>query len=126
MTLDKDLTRQPDVQMPEGEPPPRLVVQDVVEGGGETVQAGDRLTVHYVGVSWERREIFDSSWEGEPTTLSLDEVVEGWRQGLVGMRVGGRRGLVIPPDLGYDDGDTMVFVVDLHAIERGPAPTTDP
>ncbi|HVL80789.1 MAG TPA: FKBP-type peptidyl-prolyl cis-trans isomerase [Actinomycetota bacterium] len=104
--------------MPDGEPPGELLVQDVVTGEGEVLREGDTFTVHYVGVSWQRREIFDRTWPGEPASFGWDGVIDGWRRGIAGMRVGGRRGLVVPPELGYDDGETMIFVVDLLGVQR--------
>ena len=119
-TLDTDLDTKPRVQMPRGEPPTELVIQDIVRGDGAVAPEGATVLVHYVGVSWNERSQIDSSWEGgEPVRFSLDEVIEGWTQGIPGMRVGGRRGLVIPPELAYEDGDPLVFVIDLMDVEEG-------
>ena len=102
--------------------PETLVITDDVEGTGAEVQAGDAVTVHYVGVAATSGEEFDSSWErGEPITFGLDQVIQGWGEGLVGMREGGRRTLVIPAELGYGNsgpapGDALVFTVDLVAV----------
>lgn len=100
-----------------------LDVVDIVEGTGDPVPAGGIVTVHYVGVGEQSRAEFDSSWQrNQPITFSLDQVIEGWQQGMVGMKTGGRRLLVIPGKLGYGpDGapptigpdETLVFVVDL-------------
>ncbi len=102
--------------------PETLVITDDVEGTGAEVQPGDAVTVHYVGVAATSGEEFDSSWErGEPITFGLDQVIQGWGEGLVGMKEGGRRTLVIPAELGYGNsgpapGDALVFTVDLVAV----------
>jgi peptidylprolyl isomerase len=118
---------KPEIRVPEGEPPDELVTEDLVEGDGRVAREGDQLTMQYVGVSWSTGEQFDASWDGgDPFTFELGgQVIEGWNQGIEGMRVGGRRLLVIPPDLGYgasgqppDIGpnETLVFVVDLLRV----------
>jgi peptidylprolyl isomerase len=111
-------------------PTTELVVADVYEGSGEPVAPGATLTVHYVGVGQQSREVFDASWpRGAPATFPLNGVIQGWQQGMLGMQDGGRRLLVIPGDLAYGpngtpDGaigpdETLVFVVDL--VEQAPA-----
>ena len=128
-----DLAERPDLAtiLPDepGAPPDDLVIDDVVPGDGEEARAGDVVTAQYVGVSWSTQEQFDASWDrGQPLTFPLGEgrVIEGWDRGLEGMRVGGRRVLIIPPELGYGDrgvegviapGETLVFVVDLLEVE---------
>jgi peptidylprolyl isomerase len=120
-----DLTSKPTIRVREGiEPPAQLVVRDLVPGDGPVLRAGSQVTVQYVGVAWSDGEQFDASWgRGQPFQLALGagSVIPGWDRGLVGMRVGGRRLLVIPPELGYgpqgqppDIGpnETLVFVVD--------------
>ena len=118
-----DVTSRPEVEPVEGAPPDTLTVEDLVEGDGEEVAEGDVLTVHYLGMTWGGSE-FASSWErGQPLTYTHGEGrwVEGWEQGIDGMRVGGRRRIVVPPELGYGQrgapgvppGETLVFVVDL-------------
>lgn len=112
----------------EDEPPASLTVVDLVDGDGAEVTAGATVTTHYVGVSWTFGEEFDSSWErGEPISFPLSGVIAGWQEGIPGMRVGGRRLLVIPPEQAYGeasptpaiaDNDTLVFVIDLVAIEE--------
>lgn len=123
-----DTSVKPTVEVPEGAPPDELVTEDIVEGEGSPAEEGDTLTVQYVGVSYETGEEFDASWDrGEPFTFELGAgmVIEGWDEGLVGMRAGGRRKLVIPPDLAYGaqgsppaigPDETLVFVVDLVEI----------
>lgn len=104
-----------------------LVVTDIVEGNGPAVQPTDNVTVQYVGVGAMSRQQFDASWDsGSTASFPLQGVILGWQQGLVGMKVGGRRLLVIPGDLAYGptppDGsgiqpnETLVFVVDLISI----------
>lgn len=98
-----------------------LEIIDEVEGTGAEVQPGDFVTAHYVGVTAATGEEFDSSWDrGEPTEFPLDGVIEGWSRGLVGMKEGGRRTLVIPSEMAYgDDGrvpGALVFTVDLVAV----------
>lgn len=108
-----------------GEPPTELVITDLVEGDGATIAAGQGAVVQYWGLRWSDGGTFDASWtRGEPFafTLGAGRVIAGWEQGVEGMRVGGRRLLVIPPALAYGDrgagdvigpGETLVFVVDL-------------
>ena len=102
--------------------PESLVITDDVEGTGAEVQPGDTVTAHYVGVAATSGEEFDSSWDrGAPATFPLDQVIQGWSEGLVGMKEGGRRTLVIPAELAYGDsgpapGDALVFTVDLVSV----------
>ena len=101
-----------------------LVVTDEVDGSGDEVTTGATVTAHYVGVSASTGEQFDASWDrGSPISFPLDGVIQGWSQGLLGMKVGGRRNLVIPaamaygntppPGAGIAPGETLVFTVDL-------------
>ncbi|MET0146385.1 MAG: FKBP-type peptidyl-prolyl cis-trans isomerase [Ilumatobacteraceae bacterium] len=118
-------TEKPIVTIPAGEPPTELVVEDVEVGDGPHAAAGQRVTVHYLGVSWSDGQQFDASWDRRATfdfDLGAGQVIAGWDQGVAGMKVGGRRRLTIPPDLGYGSrgagdvikgGETLVFVVDL-------------
>lgn len=122
------MTSKPEVDFPGGEPPQDLQVQDLTVGDGEEATAGQTAAVHYVGVAYSTGEEFDSSWNrGSPLEFRLGagQVIAGWDQGVQGMRVGGRRQLVIPPHLGYGDrgaggviapGETLVFVCDLVAV----------
>lgn len=119
---------KPKVVPPKGAPPKKLVVNDLEEGSGPAAKAGDEVSVQYVGVNYKSGEEFDASWDrGEPFTFSLGagQVIPGWDQGVEGMKVGGRRELVIPPSLGYGSAgappaippnETLVFVVDLEAV----------
>lgn len=116
---------KPEVDFPEGAPPSKLEVSDIWEGEGKEASAGDTVQVHYVGVAYSTGEEFDASWDrGEPLQFRLGagQVIRGWDQGVQGMRVGGRRQLVIPPDLAYGNrgagnviapGETLIFVCDL-------------
>ena len=110
------------------DPVTELVVTDEVEGSGAEVQAGDTITAHYVGVSASSGELFDSSWQrGAPATFPLDGVIQGWSEGLVGMKEGGRRTLIIPAEMAYGTnpppgsgiapGETLVFTVDLVSVD---------
>ena len=115
----------PDVTVPPA-PATELKVTDLVEGTGPAVQPTDSVTVHYVGVGQQSGKEFDSSWSrGETISFPLSGVIQGWGEGLVGMKVGGRRELVIPGALAYGANspspdiapdETLVFVVDLAAI----------
>ena len=120
---------KPEIDFPGGEPPADLEITDVWEGDGAVAGAGDTVEVHYVGVAFSTGEEFDSSWSrGDPLAFPLGKgrVIQGWDQGLVGMRVGGRRKLVIPSALAYGDkgaggaiapGETLIFVVDLVDVK---------
>ena len=116
---------KPEVEVPDGAPSPYLDVTDVIEGDGAEARKGSTAVVHYVGVSYSTRRQFDASWDRGSTfdfEVGGRQVIAGWDQGVAGMRVGGRRRLVIPPHLGYGQrgvpgtiapGETLVFVVDL-------------
>jgi len=112
------------------EPDGTLEIIDEVVGTGAEVAPGDTVTVQYSGVAAATGELFDSSWSrGDSATFPLDGVIQGWGEGLVGMKEGGRRTLVIPPELGYGDsgpapGDSLVFTVDLVAVESAGTSTT--
>lgn len=121
--------RKPDVTIPEQQPPTDLVIDDETVGEGDVAAAGSSVTVHYVGVSWSSGDQFDASWDRmEPFRFGLGEgqVIQGWDDGVQGMRVGGRRRLTIPPHMGYGAAgaggviaphETLVFVVDLLGID---------
>ncbi|MFF5208215.1 FKBP-type peptidyl-prolyl cis-trans isomerase [Streptosporangium sp. NPDC000396] len=116
---------KPEIDFPEGNPPAELQIVDIVEGDGPEAKPGHQVSVHYVGVAFSTGEEFDASWNrGEAFTFPLGggRVIAGWDQGVAGMKVGGRRRLVIPPHLGYGNhgagsrikpGETLIFVVDL-------------
>src|SRR5579859_1630030 len=97
---------KPEVDFPGGPPPKTLEVTDIWEGDGPVANMGDTVEVHYVGVAFSTGEEFDASWNrGEPLRfrLGVGQVIAGWDQGVQGMKVGGRRKLVIPPGLAYGD-----------------------
>lgn len=120
--------RKPDVTIPEGTPPSNLLIEDETVGDGDEAVSGQNVSVHYVGVSWSTGEQFDSSWDRmEPFQFGLGrrQVIQGWDDGVQGMKVGGRRRLTIPPEMGYGaagaggvigPNETLVFVVDLLAV----------
>ena len=121
-------TEKPEVDFPGGEPPAELQITDITVGDGAEAKAGDQVLVHYVGVAYSTGEEFDSSYDrGDPLEfqLGVGRVIAGWDQGVQGMRVGGRRQLVIPPHLAYGDrgagnaiapGETLIFVCDLVGV----------
>lgn len=123
MNIDK-----PEIDFPDGNPPADLEVTDIWVGDGPEAKAGDMVKVHYVGVAYSTGEEFDASWNrGEPLQfqLGVGRVIAGWDRGVQGMKVGGRRKLVIPPGLAYGDrgagnaiapGETLIFVCDLMSV----------
>jgi peptidylprolyl isomerase len=120
----KDTKTKPEVPAPAGDPPTELVSEDIVKGKGRAAKTGDTVTMQYVGVSWSNGQQFDASWDRQepfPFQLGAGMVIPGWDEGIVGMKKGGRRVLVIPPEMGYGPqgsgpigpNETLVFVVDL-------------
>jgi peptidylprolyl isomerase len=119
---------KPKVKVPAGKPPKKLVIKDLIPGTGQAAKAGDPITVNYIGVNFADGKPFDNSYDrGQPFPFQLGggQVIPGWDRGLVGMKVGGRRELVIPPSLAYGPqgqppvikpNETLVFVVDLLSI----------
>ncbi|MFN2497102.1 MAG: FKBP-type peptidyl-prolyl cis-trans isomerase [Pseudonocardiaceae bacterium] len=119
---------RPVVEVPEGPPPSELVIEDQVVGDGAEATPGLHIEAHYVGVSYATGQQFDASWDrGAPLAFQLGtgRVIQGWDDGIAGMRVGGRRRLTVPPHLAYGDrgaggvikpGETLVFVVDLVSV----------
>ena len=111
-------------KIPSGPAPTELVAQDVIVGTGATVAATSMLTVHYTLLQWSDGSLIESSWSsGTPATFPLSGVIQGWQQGLLGAKVGGRRLLVIPPALGYGpmaghplEKQTLIFAVDIISI----------
>jgi peptidylprolyl isomerase len=117
---------KPQVDIPtDASPPAELLIEDLEPGDGAEATSGSTCTMHYVGVSWSTGKQFDASWDrGDSFSFRLGQgqVIQGWDQGVAGMKVGGRRRLVIPPELGYGSrgaggvigpDETLVFVVDL-------------
>jgi peptidylprolyl isomerase len=119
------VSEKPDIDFIEGPAPTELVISDLVVGDGAEAVAGATVLVHYVGVDFETGDQFDSSWDrGEPISFPLAGLIAGWQDGIPGMRVGGRRQLVIPPRLAYGEsgghrlaGRTLVFIIDLLAVD---------
>ncbi len=96
------LSKKPAVTVPSGPPPKKLVIKDLIVGHGKAATASSTVTVNYVGVLYKTGKEFDSSWKrGQPTSFPLSGVIPGWTQGIPGMKVGGRRELIIPPSLAY-------------------------
>jgi peptidylprolyl isomerase len=122
------MASKPDVSIPSEPPPADLQVDDLTVGDGPEATSGSTVEVHYVGVSWSSGDQFDASWDRGDTfsfRLGAGQVISGWDQGVAGMKVGGRRRLTIPPELGYGSrgaggviapNETLVFVVDLVAV----------
>jgi peptidylprolyl isomerase len=120
---------KPKVTVPSGPPPKQLEIEEIEEGAGAEAKAGDTVSVQYVGVGYESGQEFDSSWSrNEPFSFQLGAgmVIPGWDQGVEGMKVGGRRELIIPPELAYGEAgsppaigpnETLIFVIDLLAVE---------
>ena len=131
--ISTDLNEKPVIEAREGEPPTELETTDVVTGDGAEATPGSQVTVEYVGALFDTGDEFDASWDrGEPFEFQLGsgQVIPGWDEGVAGMKVGGRRELVIPSDLAYgpagsppDIGpdETLVFVVDLVDVQPAPA-----
>ena len=119
---------KPEIDFPGAQQPADLVIIDVTEGDGAEATSGSTVSVHYVGVAHSTGEEFDASYNrGTPLQfrIGVGQVIQGWDEGVEGMKVGGRRQLVIPPHLGYGDrgaggvikpGETLIFVVDLLEV----------
>jgi peptidylprolyl isomerase len=116
---------KPEVDAPEGPAPSRLEVTDLIVGDGAEAQPGSKVDVHYLGVEYETGEEFDSSWSrGDSIDFPLGSLIKGWQEGIPGMKVGGRRKLVVPPQLAYGpagsghrlSGKTLIFVIDLLGV----------
>ncbi len=120
------LATQPTIAKPSGTPPKTLTIKNLVTGTGTAVKTGDTVTVNYVGEVYKSGKIFDDhTWtEHENFTTPLSGVIPGWQQGLIGMKVGGRRELIIPPALAYKGtaqsgipaNSTLIFVIDLLKV----------
>jgi len=116
-----ELTR-PEVEVPKGPPPKRLVVEDIETGSGRKATDGDRVKVHYVLAEYKNGKEVEATWDqGKPFEFELGagEVIAGWEQGVTGMKVGGRRELVVPSQLAYGSG-ALFFVIDLLSIDSSP------
>jgi peptidylprolyl isomerase len=123
------LNEKPTVEVPSDQAPSyQLEIEDIALGDGDEAVSGKTVEVHYVGVSWKTGNQFDASWDRGDTFkfgLGKGQVIQGWDQGVAGMKVGGRRRITIPPDLAYGQrgaggvigpGETLVFVVDLVGV----------
>jgi peptidylprolyl isomerase len=115
----------PTIGAPSGTPPTTLVTKDIIVGEGAEAQPTSTMTVHYTLMTWSNGALIESSWNsGSPATFPLANVIVGWQQGIPGMKVGGRRLLVIPPDIGYGaqgsgpigPNETLIFVVDAIGV----------
>jgi peptidylprolyl isomerase len=121
-----EIGKEPTIASPTGNPPTSLQKEDILVGKGKEAGANSTLEVHYKLVTWSTGQIADSSWgRGQSATFPLSGVIAGWQEGIPGMKEGGRRLLVIPPDLGYGatgaggaigPNETLVFVVDLISV----------
>ena len=119
------LSKEPHITPPSGPAPTKLVTKEIVKGTGAEAKTGSAVAVNYVGALYKTGKVFDASWKrNEPFTFTLGkgQVIPGWEQGVIGMKVGGRRELIIPPALGYGakgsppsipPNETLIFVVDL-------------
>jgi peptidylprolyl isomerase len=124
-----DTSKKPVVTVPSGVSPKKFAYKEIVEGTGPAAKSGDKVTVQYIGVGFDTKKEFDSSWSrNEPFafTLGAGEVIKGWDKGVEGMKVGGRRELLIPGDLAYGPAgsppkigpnETLIFVIDLLKVE---------
>ncbi|HWN36165.1 MAG TPA: FKBP-type peptidyl-prolyl cis-trans isomerase [Pseudonocardia sp.] len=123
------LGTKPTVTVPSGNPPTTLQKKDLIVGKGAEATAGKKVTVQYVGVAFSTKKQFDASWDPPgrpfPFTLGAGNVIKGWDEGVPGMKVGGRRQLVIPAHLAYGDrgaggaiapGENLIFVCDLVSV----------
>lgn len=120
--------QKPEIDFPDHEAPTELLIEDIVVGDGREAKAGDTVSTHYVGVAFSTGEEFDASWNrGTPLDfkVGVGQVIQGWDQGLLGMKVGGRRRLEIPAHMAYGDrgagsavapGESLIFVVDLLGV----------
>ena len=120
--------QKPEIDFPAHDAPADLVIEDIIVGDGAEAKAGDTVSTHYVGVAFSTGEEFDASWNrGAPLDfkVGIGQVIQGWDQGLLGMKVGGRRRLEIPAHMAYGDrgagsaiapGESLIFVVDLLGV----------
>ena len=114
----------PTISKPEGSAPTELTTKDIIVGTGAEVLPTSTLTVHYTLMAWSTGKIIESSWVGQPATFQLAGVVEGWQKGLPGAKEGGRRLLILPPEMGYGaagsgpigPNETLVFSVDIIGV----------
>jgi len=126
------LAKEPVIKKPAGAAPKKLVVKNIIKGTGAAAAEGDTVYVNYVGALYNNAKVFDASWKDTPGKaisfpLTTGSVIPGWVQGLQGMKVGGRRELIIPPSLGYGKAgsgstippnSTLIFIVDLLKVSK--------
>jgi peptidylprolyl isomerase len=123
-TVSDNAGEAPKIGAPSGAAPTELTTQDIIVGTGTEVLPSSTLTVHYTLMAWSTGAVIESSWVGQPATFPLAQVVEGWQKGLPGAKVGGRRLLVLPPEMGYGaagsgpigPNETLIFVVDIIGV----------
>jgi peptidylprolyl isomerase len=123
--MDAMALSKPEIDRPDGPAPRDLAIDDVVTGEGQEAKPGDTVEVHYVGVEFDTGDEFDASWNrGQSIEFPLQGLIQGWQDGIPGMKVGGRRQLVCPPELASGpvggghrlSGKTLIFVIDLLAV----------
>ena len=124
-TVTANMGEAPTIGAPSGTPPTTLESKDIIVGTGAEVAATSTITFHYTLMTWSNGALIESSWNsGAPATYPLSQLIVGWQQGIPGMKVGGRRLLVVPPDLGYGaqgsgpvgPNETLVFVMDIVSV----------
>jgi peptidylprolyl isomerase len=124
-TVTANMGEAPTIGAPSGTPPTTLESKDIIVGTGAEVAATSTITFHYTLMTWSNGALIESSWNsGTPATYPLSQLIVGWQQGIPGMKVGGRRLLVVPPDLGYGaqgsgpvgPNETLVFVMDIVSV----------
>ena len=129
------LAKEPTITRPTAPAPTTLVKKDLIVGTGATAAAGDSIAVNYIGEIYSNAKVFDASWKDTPGKAAdftlgggtaTGDVIQGWDEGVVGMKVGGRRELIIPPALGYGatgsstvpKNATLIFVIDLLKVAK--------
>lgn len=123
--MSENAKTKPEIDFPDFPAPTELVIEDIEVGTGAEAQPGATVEVHYLGVDFESGDEFDSSWSrGQSISFPLAGLIKGWQDGIPGMRVGGRRKLIVPPALAYGNsplhplgGKTLIFVIDLLGVK---------
>ena len=124
-TVTANMGEAPTIGAPSGTPPTTLESKDIIVGTGAEVAATSTITFHYTLMTWSNGALIESSWNsGSPATYPLTQLIVGWQQGIPGMKVGGRRLLIVPPDLGYGaqgsgpvgPNETLIFVMDIVSV----------
>lgn len=122
--MSENAKTKPEIEFPDGPAPAELQIEDIAVGTGAEATASSTVDVHYLGVEYDTGEEFDSSWSrGESINFPLRALIEGWQVGIPGMKVGGRRKLIVPPAQAYGTagghplaGKTLIFVIDLLGV----------